>query len=312
MNIVIIGPGALGTLLAAMLAGTPGNNVRLLDRDPQRAARLADRGLLLQEGDQSRLVRLSVTADPQTIPPAELVLLCVKSRDTAASLYSAKPFLSGHSLVIPFQNGIGHLDACGQALAGIPWAIGVTALGATLVEPGHVRHGGQGLTRVGFSNPPDQTSLTRLGKVTELLNRAGIPTEMADDIMNHVWAKLLINVGINALTAIADRPNGYLLESAAQRRHLTAAIREAEAVARALGITLTADPVASALATCKATADNISSMLQDIRRGKPTEIDAINGAVLDHGRRLHIPCPTNQALVSAIKRLEIGEKPEFT
>jgi 2-dehydropantoate 2-reductase len=128
--------------------------------------------------------------------------------------------------------------------------------------------------------------------------------EIVSDIIERVWAKLFINVGINALTAIFNCQNGALLDLPPARAQLAEAVREAVAVAKAMGIPIREEPLGTTLEVCRATAENISSMLQDVRRQRPTEIDAINGAVVDLGKKLGISTRTNEQLVLKVKEME--------
>jgi len=305
MKIVIIGPGALGSLFAAALAGRDDNDVWLLDHDPERAARM-DGKLLLTVGEQEFCRSVSVRADAVRIGPADLVLLCVKSRDVAAGISAAQPLFTPATILITFQNGISHLDTLAQMKLPVSPAVGVTAMGATLKAPGHVCHGGQGLTRMGFISPISRQKETQLERAAGLFRQAGMPTERVANILDFVWAKLLVNVGINALSVIYDCPNGGLLANAEAREKLVAAVKEGHAVARASGIHVPGDPLSQALAVCEATAENISSMLQDVRRGRPTEIGAINGALLDRARAMGIDAPVNRELVSRVRMIEDG------
>ena len=202
------------------------------------------------------------------------------------------------------QNGIGHLELLKDKQKPPSIVIGVTAQGANLVAPGHVRHAGDGLTRVGFLKSVSFSKSLLLAKMCNMLNYGGIETVIVDNIMDYVWSKLLINAGINALTAIHRYPNGKLLESADIKDRLTDAVSEGAAVARTLGINLIGDPLAMTLAVCSKTAQNLSSMLQDVNNGRPTEIDSINGAIAAAGRKLDIPTPVNDALVHEIKEIE--------
>ncbi len=301
MKIAIIGPGALGSLFAAFLAGDNDNEVWLLDHDPQRAARINAK-LLLTDGAQEFFRSVSATADAAEIGRAELVLHCVKSRDVVQALRGAVPLFTPQTSFISFQNGISHIDELAKINLPVIPAIGVTSLGATLVAPGHVRHGGKGLSRIGFL--PSSQPTPSLDTEVSLFNRAGLQTEQVANILDFVWAKLLINIGINALTVIFDCNNGALLEIKEAGEKLELAVQEGVGVAHALGITFTEDPVAQTLAVCRATANNISSMLQDVRRKKPTEIGAINGALLEKAARLGMKTPVNEELVSRVRKKE--------
>jgi 2-dehydropantoate 2-reductase len=313
MRIVVIGPGAMGCLLAASLAGSPGasgagsenhNGLWLLDHRRQRAGLLARQGLILEEQGRQFHYRIPVAVEAAEIGPADIILLCVKSHQVRQALGRAGSLLTRDSLLVGLQNGIGHLAILQEQIHACVVAVGVSAQGATLLAPGHVRHAGQGLTRIGFLLPAARGAAARLKAAAALLTAAGIPTETVDDIMEHVWAKLFVNVGINALTALLGCPNGGLLASPQALARLSAAVREAEAVARALGIKITSDPLAYTLAVCSATSANISSMLQDVRGRRKTEIDAINGALVEKARALGIPVPVNAGLVAAVKELE--------
>ncbi len=300
MKIAIIGPGALGCLMAASLAEA-GNEVWLLDHDVIRASRLSGRGLILEKGGERRIINVKASAEASEIGPVETTLLCVKSHDVASALKRSIPVLTSNTLLIAFQNGILHLDVLKNELGPANLAIGVTSLGSTLIGPGHVRHGGSGIPRIGFLESASNSFLDRSARV---LTDAGIETRPVDNILDHVWTKLLINVGINGLTAILDCPNGALLDSRSVTERMTGAVREAFAVAEAKGIQVTGDPLAMTKKVCKSTAGNISSMLQDVRKKRLTEIDAINGAIVEQGARLGIPTPINRELVREIKEIE--------
>lgn len=304
MKIAIIGPGAIGCLFAAYLSKN--NHVWLLDHKPERAKLLHQQGLTLEQNGLSRNCPIRATVDPQAVGPVDLVLLCVKSGKVRAALLRAKPLLKRASLLIAFQNGISHLSVIPEILGGVAWGLGVTANGATLAAPGLVQHRGQGLTRIGL--PPGgeggDKAREKLALAAQTLARAGIETELVPDILNYVWAKLLVNIGINALTAIHNCPNGGLLASPETLAIMTAAVVEGQQVAAKIGITLGEDPVKVVRAVCLATATNISSMLQDVRAGRATEIDAINGALVERASGLGIPTPVNEELVRKVKEIE--------
>jgi 2-dehydropantoate 2-reductase len=242
-----------------------------------------------------------VTAAPEVCAEAEVIFLCVKATALAAALDRIRPFLAPGKLLLGMQNGIAHLEPL--AGLGCMAALGITTEGATLVAPGRVRHGGAGLTRLGLLTPAPAAA-GKLARLARLLNEASVATRITTEPRKHAWAKLFINAGINGLTALLNCPNGGLLASAPIRERLTLAVREAEAVARAAGIPIDEDPVAAAFRVCQATGNNISSMLQDIRNHRRTEIDAINGAVVAAGRALGVPTPVNEELVRQVRELE--------
>jgi len=306
LHIVIVGPGALGCLFAVRFALAGGHDVRLLDHDPQRAALLHEQGLLFEEGGTNRRLMVPVTADPAIIAGAGLFLLCVKATAVASALANLRPYWPAGAMLLAFQNGIAHLGHLDALPASCGWGLGVTTEGANLSGPGQVRHGGHGITRLGFVGQRPEWAMTQLSKVAAAFTDAALAAEVVPDIRDRLWHKLLVNVGINALTALHDCPNGKLLEITTARQRLMAAVAEAAVVAGAEGVALPADPVAMTLEVCRTTATNISSMLQDVRRRRPTEIAAINGAIVAAGKRHNIPTPVNRELTAAIMALEQG------
>lgn len=312
MRIVIVGPGALGSLFAARLRLGGTHDLCLLDHDPQRAALLNEQGFLFEEDGATHRLALRVTTDPAGIADAELLLLCVKSTAVASALARLRDHWPPGALLLAFQNGIAHLEPLAALPSACLWGLGVTTEGANLRAPGQVRHGGHGLTRLGFLSPQPERVMQQLAAATAAFTAAGLTAELVPDIRDRLWAKLLVNVGINALTALHDCPNGMLLELPAARERMIAAVAEAAAVAAAEGVALAGDPVAMTLAVCRDTAANISSMLQDVRRHRPTEIAAINGAVVAMGERRGLATPVNRELTAAIKALEQGFTPDFS
>ncbi|HSR35723.1 MAG TPA: 2-dehydropantoate 2-reductase, partial [Desulfurivibrionaceae bacterium] len=239
MRIVIVGPGALGSLFAARLS-LGGHDVRLLDHDPNRAALLQEQGLLFEADGSARRVLVPASADPARIAEAELLLLCVKSYAVREVLARLRDHWSPGTLLLAFQNGIAHLDALPALPSSCRWGVGVTTEGAHLAAPCHVRHGGQGLTRLGFIAPQSGPVRQQMADAAAALSGAGFACEVVADIRVVLWQKLLVNVGINALTALYNCPNGRLLEIPAARERLIAAVQEAAQVAAAEGIVLSA------------------------------------------------------------------------
>jgi len=308
-RVAIVGPGALGCLLASVLCRISGEEIWVLDHDSQRAALLQHSGLTLERDGCLEQFPIQATADPQRIGPVDLVLLCVKSPALGKTLSTLLPLLTENTLLLAWQNGIGHLPIMlGAKLPGVV-GLAVTSSGAHLVGPGRVRFGGAGATSLGLLGEASPKARQALQGAAELFRLAGLETRVEADILAQVWNKLLVNVGINALTAIHDCKNGELLRNEEALRLLRAAVLEAASVAEAKGIAIAPEPVARTIAICQATAANISSMLQDVRTSRQTEIEAINGAVLEEARRLGIPAPVNARLFAAVKDLEKRYRP---
>ncbi len=313
MRIIIVGPGALGSLLAARIflflreqeksgAGNNDHRLYLLDHRQDRARLLTEHGLHLKENGRTIVCRLPVTADPAVIGHCDVLFLCVKALAVASALAGLSPLLAPQTLLIAMQNGIGHLAVLARSPCST--AAGITSEGATLLGPGHVRHCGSGITRLGLLRAAHDAALPRLQETTRLLNGAGMVAEITSHPLHHIWAKLFVNVGINALSAVHRRTNGQLLTSESIREQMQKAVMEAAAIARAKDIPVVDDPVSATFKVCRTTRNNISSMLQDVMHQRPTEIDAINGAVVAAGEQLGIATPVNRELVRQIKVIE--------
>ncbi|RME49426.1 MAG: 2-dehydropantoate 2-reductase [Caldilineae bacterium] len=303
MKVVIIGGGAMGSLLAAKL--TPHAEVWLVSGWRAHVEAIRRDGLRLTETDGStRTLTVRVVTPPiEGGGDADLALIAVKARQTEEAAHRAAALLKPDGLALSLQNGLGNVERIAAVLGTERAVQGVTAHGATMVAPGHVRHAGAGPTHMAT-----RPAIARqMEGVRALFEAAGFETRLSGNLDSVVWGKLVVNAGINALTAILGVPNGALVERAGARQAMEAAVVEAAAVARAAGIALPyEDPVRRAREVARATASNRSSMWADVLRGVPTEIDAINGAVVRAGRRFGVPAPVNQMLVWLVQAVEAG------
>ena len=301
MELLIIGAGAMGGLFGALLA--PHAAVSLLTTNQEHAAVMGGHGLTLVDLDgATRRVPVRVLTDPQDYGRrADVVLVCTKTRATAQAAATARDLLAADGLALTLQNGLGNLEQLVAAVGAQRAAAGVTSQAATLLAPGRVRHAGSGPTVLGI--PPGRGEA--IAAVAGLFNRAGLETRISDDVDSLLWSKLIVNVGINALTALLRVPNGVLAQTPECDLLMARAVAEAVAVARALSIGLDGErQLERVREVCLRTADNRASMLQDILRGRPTEIDAINGAVVARGRAAGVDTPVNLLLTQLVQALE--------
>ncbi|HEY70523.1 MAG TPA: 2-dehydropantoate 2-reductase [Anaerolineae bacterium] len=302
-RLLIVGTGAMACLFGARLAEHA--RVTLLGTWLEGLEALQNSGVRLRETDGNEH-RMNVAAShgPANCKEIKLALVLVKSWQTQRAASQLADCLAEDGIALTLQNGLGNLEILQQALGTERAALGVTTSGATLLGPGYVRAGGAGTTHLG-SHP-------RLKPMADLLRRAGFQIEYADDLEGLLWGKLAINAGINPLTAILRVPNGMLCELPYARRLMQTAAQETATVASSLGIALPYDDAAAAVVeVAKNTASNHSSMLQDIKRGAPTEIDAICGAVARHAETQSLTAPVNWTLWHLIRALiasSSGEK----
>ena len=305
MRIAVVGPGALGCLFATKLfsAAAAHDSVMLIDHRPERARRLNRQGIIFEPENGTEIFSVPVFHDPQTLSEIDILISCVKSYDLQESLDFVQPLLTPTTLLVFLQNGISHLQYSEPAEFGAIPVFGSSSEGATRLGAGHIRHAGTGHTFLGFPEKQGNQATEQLRNLLAFLQKSGLACSLADDIHARLWAKLFINVGINGLTALENCSNGQLLESERTLSKLKILVREAKAVACAQGIAIREDPTQATIAVCKSTASNISSMLQDVRNRRPTEIDAINGAVSRIARQYGIPTPENDELIAQIKQL---------
>ena len=301
MELLIIGAGAMGGLFASLLA--PHAAVTLLTTNREHAAVIGAQGLALVDLDgTTRQLPVRVLTDPKDYGRrADLILVCTKTRATAAAAATARDQLAEDGLVLTLQNGLGNLEQLVAAVGANRAAAGVTSQAATLLAPGRVRHAGIGPTVLG--RPAGRAGAVEA--VAALFNRAGLDTRISDDVDSLLWSKLIVNVGINALTALLRVPNGVLAQVPECEQLMAQAVDETVAVARALHIDLPYETQLERVRqVCALTGTNRASMLQDILRGAPTEIDVINGAVVAKGLEVGVPTPVNLLLTQLVKALE--------
>ena len=306
MKILIVGAGAMGCLYGGKLSALPAAQVTLLDNRKEPVAAIHREGLLLEEGAESlRYRNLRATTDPAEAGIVHLVILFVKSTATKEAFRSILPAIGPDTWALTLQNGLGNGEAMAEILDPQRVIGGTTVHGALALGPGHVRHTGSGLTTIGSLIPAaggeQQPSLEN---IADLFNQAGLETVVSSNMEGLIWDKLLVNVGINALTAITGLPNGRLPEDPHTCAIMEEAVREGVRVAEAKGVTLTYEDAAAHCAqVARTTALNRSSMLQDMEAARPTEVDMINGAVVREAEKLGLDAPVNRTLTRLVKAL---------
>ncbi|WP_304508024.1 ketopantoate reductase family protein [Anaerotignum sp.] len=303
MKIAIIGAGAMGCLYGGKLSTVPDNQVFLLDVWKEHVNAINKEGLCMEEnGELLHYHNLTATTEAATVGVVDLVIIFVKSILTRQAVEGNKAVFGDNTMALTLQNGMGNVESIGSQIGAKNVMAGTTAHGATMLGPGKIRHAGVGKTMIGELSG---VRSKRINEIAEVFSAAGLEVEVSENVLGLVWDKLLVNVGINALTGITKLTNGELLAYPEIEGILEEAVREGVAVANAKGIVLGhADPVAHTKAVCKATAANKSSMLQDVLNHKPTEIDMINGAVVREGKNTGVATSVNQVLCGLIHYLE--------
>lgn len=306
MKVGVVGPGAMGCLLAGKIAQA-GNEVLLLDHTPDRVKIIKERGVII-EGLQGNLqVEIPITLHPADLVETELILICVKAYDTQ-NVARALGHTGDGPFILTLQNGVGNVEILGEILPKEKIIAGITSQGATDLGFGQVRHAGQGDTFIGYGFPKGEIDLgqdPQLNRVKSLLDKSGFITQLVPKIEDLIWSKLLINAGINALTALTHLKNGRIIEFSGIKEIMEEAVQEGIWVGKRKGIQfIYPDPLGQVKKVCQLTGNNISSMLQDVIKKKRTEIDFLNGVIVREGQRYGISVPTNSLLTRLVKTIE--------
>jgi 2-dehydropantoate 2-reductase len=293
-NILIVGTGALATLFAARLAQA-GTQITMLGTWKAGLNALRKDGARLVDADGiEHQFEVQATDNPRDCGGINHALVLVKAWQTEYVAGQLKECLANHGLAVTLQNGLGNRELLAESLGSRRVALGTTTTGATLLGPGLVRVGGEGI--ISIERHP------ALGPLEDALKSAKFNMQVVDDAQSLIWGKLVVNTAINPLTALLRVPNGKLLESPSAREMMGALAAETAQVAEAEKIHLPfSDPIAAAEEVARKTAANHSSMLQDILRGAPTEIDAICGAVVKTAQKHNIDAPANWACWKLVK-----------
>jgi 2-dehydropantoate 2-reductase len=295
-SILIVGSGSMACLFAARLSSA-GVAVTMLAGWPAGLQALRQDGVTVIEADGSgRSYPVQVTDNPLDCTGARFALVLVKSWQTERAARQLVDCLATDGVALTLQNGLGNREKLSGLLGGQRVALGVTTTGANLLGPGQVRPAGEGVINLG-SHP-------LMGQLAVILRTGGFLVEMSPDPNGLLWGKLVINAAINPITALLGITNGELLERLPARVLLATVAREAAAVAVAQGVRLPyPDPAVAVETIARRTATNRSSMLQDVARGAPTEIDAICGAIVEAGERTGVPTSANRTLWQLVKAL---------
>jgi 2-dehydropantoate 2-reductase len=301
-RIAVVGAGAVGCYFGGMLARA-GAPVTLIGRAPHVDAIHRD-GLFIDSIHFKERVSVFASTELAAVRDAQLVLFCVKTVDTERTAKLLAPFLAPDTTVVSLQNGVDNAERMDFA-AGIQAISAVVYIAAEMSGLGQVKHSGRGDLVIG--NPPSNqgASETELAEIAGIFTRAGVPCRVSQNIMFELWTKLIMNCAYNALSALSRARYGRLVDDAGSVEVMRQAVSEGVGVGNASGVRLSEDKLmAAVLELGRVVPEALSSTAQDIARGKPTEIDSLNGFLVRRGEELGVPTPVNQTLYSLVKLLE--------
>lgn len=301
MNVAVIGAGALGCLFGGRLTQA-GNDVWLVHHRRSYVDRLNKAGLIIEDMDGGVAeISVDATTNAAEVGPVDLAIIFVKSHQTEAALREHAACMGPQTNLLSLQNGLRHYERLVEFSDEDRAFAGVTYQGAVVEEPGYVRVTSTGPSTFGGA---DEATARRIASVLE---EAGFPAEVVGDPRPHIWAKQLISLPIKPLAALTRLSNGELVVTPETRELMAEIVAEAERVAESRGIEVPLDdPMAEVVAACEHSSSHYSSMLQDIWAERKTEIDDVNGAIVDLAREEGVEVPVNNLVTNLVRALEKG------
>src|SRR5712664_983163 len=291
--IAVMGAGAVGCYYGGMLARA-GHDGTLIGR-AQHVNAVRKSGLRVQTSAFDESFPMQASEDPSAIRGAKLVLFSVKSPDTEKAGAALAPYLEPDAVILSLQNGVDNAERLAATL-GRDVIPAVVYVATEIAGPGHVKHNGRGELVIG----PSPAS----ARIAATFAAAGVPVEVSDNVIGALWAKLIVNCAYNALSAITQLPYGRMVQGDGIPAVMRDVVDECLAVARAAGVNVPGDMHKATPQIAQSMPAQFSSTAQDLARGKPTEIDHLNGLVVRKGAALGIPTPPNRLLLSLVKALE--------
>lgn len=294
LTVAVMGAGAVGCFYGGMLARA-GHRVTFVGR-PAHVQAMAQRGLRLQTLHFDDTVPAAASTEASAVAGADLVLFAVKSPDTESAGEQMRAHLKPGALVLCLQNGVDNAERLRAVLPGVAVAAAVVYVATEMAGPGHLRHHGRGELVV----EPAPRSV----ETAQALIAAGVPTEISDNVRGALWAKLVLNCAYNALSAVGRIAYGELVQRPGVTDVMRDVVAECQAVAAADGVSIPGDVAAAVRRIAETMPTQFSSTAQDLMRGKPSEIDHLNGYVVRRGEALGVPTPANRVLWAVTKLVE--------
>ena len=305
-KIVVMGAGAVGCYFGGMLSRA-GHDVTLIAR-PEHVNAIETHGLHMDCMTFQEFVPVRASVELNAIADADLVLFCVKSPDTLATIELIRPYLKPQTIILSLQNGVDNCERI-RSVVNNPVFPAVVYVATMMAGPGRLKHNGRGELVIGpwegQLDSPDTKQMQTLSDISALLSRASIPCPVSSDVHRDLWFKFLVNCSYNAISAIGQIEYGKMVSVAPVKELIETLADEVLAIAHHEHINITKaeaiaanDMIASTMVTQR------SSTAQDIARKKSTEIDFLNGLVVRKGLQYGIPTPANQSVYALVKMME--------
>jgi len=298
MNIVLLGAGAIGSLFGALLSKQ--NNIVLIGRSIHINA-IKKENLKIEGYTKynKKLPAVDSISDIKISP--DLLIITVKSYDTEVALKKARKIIDKNTIILSFQNGLDNIDKIGKIIDRKQIIAGTTTHGSIFQKPGFIRHTGKGKTVIGEL---DGRKTERIIKIVNIFNQAGIETMFSKNILKEIWIKAIVNSSINPLTTIFQCKNGYLLENPLLEKIVERVCKESTKIANTEGIDLSFEDMnKKTRQVIKDTSENYSSMFQSFKKGKKTEIESINGNMINIGKIHDVDISMNSILLYIVNSM---------
>lgn len=299
LKIAIIGAGSMGSIYGGFLAEA-GNEVYFIDVYKEHVDNINKHGLYIEDPNGIRYIKgIKATTNAEEVGVVDLAIVFVKSTITDIAVQQNKSIIGENTTVLTLQNGLGNIEKISAVVPVEQIIAGTTSHGSSMLGPGKVRHAGHGDTVIGEL---DGSITDRINLIAKTFKEAKLdPVTVSDNVMGVIWDKLLVNLGINAVTALTGLKNGQILDYPETEWIAVEAVKEGVKIAEAKGIKLGyPNAVEHFKEVAKNTGENISSMLADILNGRKTEIMNISGAIVREGEKYNIDTPVNKVLTNLV------------
>lgn len=304
IRVAVLGAGAVGCFYGGMLARA-GHAVTLIGR-PVHVEVFRKQGLRFEGLTFDETVKVGASTEASAVRGCRLVLFCVKSIDTEAAAGQMAPHLDADAWVVNLQNGVDNTERI-QARIRQPVIPAAVYVATAMAGPGHLKHHGRGEIVIGeFGGKLPDGALVQ---VKRWFDAADVPVTISDNVAGELWAKLVVNCAYNALSAITQLPYGQMIQGPGIREVMRDVVEETLAVAQASGVRMAAGMLERTYKIAEGMPTQYSSTAQDLARGKPTEIEHLNGYVVRRGTALGVPTPANRTLSALVRLLESKARP---
>lgn len=301
MKFLLAGVGSMGSTIAAHLQYA-GEDVLGYDTDEETVETIRSNGLIVERPDSPDLsVDIPITSDPDDFESVDVVIVMVKSPNTETAIQQVMPAIGETTSVVTLQNGLNNGDLIAKYVAEETVFSGTTEIGANTVTPGHVKMLGAGKSRIGGGDHD------RANQIAERFSAVGFETVAVENPAPYIWDKQFLSIGIKPVAALTELRNGPMYTFPSTRTIMRQLVEEAIEVARAQDIEIISDdPVAQTFDIAERMYDKKSSMLEDVEKQRKTEIESINGAIVEYGEQVGVDTPYNQLVTSLVKGKEVA------